>query len=176
MCVQYSTPDDGQKTCPKHVEFYSKNKFEKLVHLIGFIIRIYHDARYSECQIFQACFAPLCSCFPQLITTVITHVQCMLSDSSVNSLHVTHLMTFWCGVNTNKSCQSLCVSVVTEGAAGDKAATSSSRAEVGGIRICRQRAGEVAERPGRLAGAAHRSRHETEPVQDSAASPWREGK
>ena len=24
----------------KHVEFYSKNKFEKLVHLVGFIIRI----------------------------------------------------------------------------------------------------------------------------------------
>jgi hypothetical protein len=35
---------------PKHVEFYSKNKFEKLVHLVGFIIRIYHDARSSECQ------------------------------------------------------------------------------------------------------------------------------
>jgi len=33
------TPDDGQKTCPKHVEFYSKNKFEKLVHLVDFIIR-----------------------------------------------------------------------------------------------------------------------------------------
>ena len=31
--------DDGQKTCPKHVEFYSKNKFEKLVHLVGLIIR-----------------------------------------------------------------------------------------------------------------------------------------
>jgi len=26
---------------PKHVEFYSKNKFEKLVYLVGFIIRIY---------------------------------------------------------------------------------------------------------------------------------------
>ena len=26
--------DDGQKNCPKHVEFYSKNKFEKLVHLV----------------------------------------------------------------------------------------------------------------------------------------------
>jgi len=39
------TPDDGQKNCPKHVEFYSKNKFEKLVYLFGFIIRIYHDAR-----------------------------------------------------------------------------------------------------------------------------------
>jgi hypothetical protein len=34
-----------------YVEFYSKNKFEKLVHLVGFIIRIYHDALSSECQI-----------------------------------------------------------------------------------------------------------------------------
>jgi len=42
--VQWKTPDDGQRNCPKHVEFYSKNKFEKLVHLIGFIIRIYHEA------------------------------------------------------------------------------------------------------------------------------------
>jgi len=32
-------------------EFYSKNKFEKSVHLVGFIIRIYHDARSSERQI-----------------------------------------------------------------------------------------------------------------------------
>jgi len=31
--------DDGQRNCPKHVEFYFKNKFEKLVHLVGFIIR-----------------------------------------------------------------------------------------------------------------------------------------
>jgi len=45
------TPDDGQRDCPKHVEFYSKNKFEKLVHLVGFIIRIYHDARSHERQI-----------------------------------------------------------------------------------------------------------------------------
>ena len=34
------TPGDGQRNCPKHVEFYSKNKFEKLVHLVGFIIAI----------------------------------------------------------------------------------------------------------------------------------------
>jgi len=40
LWVAYATPDDGQKTCLKHVEFYSKNKFEKLVHLVGFIIRI----------------------------------------------------------------------------------------------------------------------------------------
>jgi hypothetical protein len=33
------TPDDGQRNCPKHVEFHFKNKFEKLVHLIGIIRR-----------------------------------------------------------------------------------------------------------------------------------------
>jgi len=31
-------PDDRQRNCPKHVEFPSKNKFEKLVHLVGFIV------------------------------------------------------------------------------------------------------------------------------------------
>ena len=36
LCVQWKTPDDGQRNCPKHIEFYSKNKFEKLVHLFGF--------------------------------------------------------------------------------------------------------------------------------------------
>ena len=40
-CCVYSeeTLDDGQRNCPKHVEFHSKNKFENLVHLVGFIIR-----------------------------------------------------------------------------------------------------------------------------------------
>ena len=51
LCVRCKTPDDGQRNCPKHAEFYSKNKLEKLVHLAGFIIRIYHDARSSERQI-----------------------------------------------------------------------------------------------------------------------------
>jgi len=36
--VKKKTPDDGQRNCPKHVEFYSKNKFEKLMHEVGFII------------------------------------------------------------------------------------------------------------------------------------------
>jgi hypothetical protein len=39
LCVQWKTPDDGQRNCLKHVEFHSKNKFEKLVYLVGFIIR-----------------------------------------------------------------------------------------------------------------------------------------
>jgi len=44
------TPDDGQRNCPKHVDFYFKNKFEKLMYLVGFIIRIYHDALSPERQ------------------------------------------------------------------------------------------------------------------------------
>ena len=35
-CCVYS-----KKNSPEHVEFYSKNKLEKLVHLVGFIIRIF---------------------------------------------------------------------------------------------------------------------------------------
>ena len=32
VCVQCKTPDDEQRNCPKHVEFYYKNKFEKLMN------------------------------------------------------------------------------------------------------------------------------------------------
>ena len=38
------------ENCPKHVEFYSKNKYEKSVRLVGFIIKIYHDAQSPEHQ------------------------------------------------------------------------------------------------------------------------------
>ena len=51
MCTVKKNPDDGQRNCPNHVEFYSKNKLEKLVYLVGFIIRIYHDTRSPERQI-----------------------------------------------------------------------------------------------------------------------------
>jgi len=42
LCVQWKNPDNGQRNCPKHVEFYSKNTFEKLVHLVDFVIRTSH--------------------------------------------------------------------------------------------------------------------------------------
>jgi len=72
LCVQCKTPDDGQRNCPKHVDFYAKNKFEKLVHLIGFITIIglvnlcgmiavqicsYATERYILANIF-ICFRP----------------------------------------------------------------------------------------------------------------------
>ena len=37
MCVQWKTADIGQRNCPKHIEFYSKNIFQKSVYLVGFI-------------------------------------------------------------------------------------------------------------------------------------------
>ena len=52
-CCVYSekTPDDGQTNCPKHVEFYSKKKFDKFVHLVGFIIRIALNVFSQNCGI-----------------------------------------------------------------------------------------------------------------------------
>jgi hypothetical protein len=38
LCVQWKTPDDGKRNYMKHVEFHSKNKLEKLMHLVGYII------------------------------------------------------------------------------------------------------------------------------------------
>jgi len=32
---------DGQRDCPKHVELYSRNEIENLVHLVVFIIRLF---------------------------------------------------------------------------------------------------------------------------------------
>ena len=46
LCVQWKTPDDGKRNCPKHVEFYSKNKFEKYIGEMT--CDIYHCCVYSE--------------------------------------------------------------------------------------------------------------------------------
>jgi hypothetical protein len=35
--VQWKTPDDGQRNCPKHVEFLEKNKFGKISTSVCFI-------------------------------------------------------------------------------------------------------------------------------------------
>jgi len=51
LFVQWKT-HDGQRKCPKHVEFYSKNELEKLVHLVGFIIRKrLKSERLSGCRV-----------------------------------------------------------------------------------------------------------------------------
>ena len=45
----------------KHVEFYSKNKFEKLVHLVGFIVRIYGTVLYIKAAL-HFNFVCVCVC------------------------------------------------------------------------------------------------------------------
>jgi hypothetical protein len=52
LYVQSWTPDDGRKDRPKHVERYPKNKinWRSLLHLVGFGVEIYCDARSYERQ------------------------------------------------------------------------------------------------------------------------------
>jgi len=59
LCLHWKTPDDGQMNCPKHVEFHSKNKFEKLVRLVGFIIR--NLARYTVTWTSNGWQSPSCN-------------------------------------------------------------------------------------------------------------------
>jgi len=69
------TPDDGYGNCPKHVEFYSKDQFEKFVRLIGFIIRIYHDARSPERQKSYLSLSQGC-CSRVFCSRILHHVIC----------------------------------------------------------------------------------------------------
>jgi hypothetical protein len=50
LCVQSWPSDDGRKDHPKHVEWYSINS--KIVHIVGFTVEIYHDARSHGHQIY----------------------------------------------------------------------------------------------------------------------------
>ena len=52
LYVQSWTPDDGRKYRPKHVECHSKlNKFDTLVHLVGFTIGIRNILFSSYCYL-----------------------------------------------------------------------------------------------------------------------------
>jgi hypothetical protein len=54
LYVQSWTPDGGRKDRSKHVECHSKilvNKFDTMVHLVGFTREMYYDARPYERQI-----------------------------------------------------------------------------------------------------------------------------
>ena len=97
LSVQWKTPDDGQRNYLKHVEFYSKNKFQKLVHIVGFMIRIYHDAQTPEWLYYvsagsseQGCTNPR-----HQVTKVIklcTMEVTICASSQWNLLHVTLLV------------------------------------------------------------------------------------
>jgi hypothetical protein len=48
LSVQWVTPHDEQRNCPKHVEFHFQNKFEKLVHLVGFYYKETKAPRFGS--------------------------------------------------------------------------------------------------------------------------------
>jgi len=88
LCVQHKTPDDGQRNCPKHVEFYSQKQIEKLVHLFGFIIRICDDARSLVRQIHLEC--SLMKYIYMLRKTIIFNRQaelCVLWEKTTNGFY-----------------------------------------------------------------------------------------
>jgi len=84
----------------KHVEFYSKNKFEKLVHLVGFIIRINHDTRSSESQ--SMCF--VMSVFrPSIHSSICLHVLARLPlDGLPRNLMLRTFMKIQIWLKSNK--------------------------------------------------------------------------
>jgi len=101
LCVQWKTRDDGQRNCPKHVQFYSKNKFEKLVHLVGFIVRIYHDARSAERQIneISLCLkANMCIIVFQLCNMVARNIYNIKFNTDTLSLYVAFSWYENCGL------------------------------------------------------------------------------
>jgi len=53
LCVQWKTPDDGQRNCPKHIDFHSKNNFEKSMNLVGFIKRNSHSYNIKYLLLFH---------------------------------------------------------------------------------------------------------------------------
>ena len=99
VCTVKKTPDDGQRNCSKHVEFYSKNIFEKLVHLVGFIIKMVtspspswwitvgapinteHPVYMSlveQSAHFAVCNESLCSTFPFKVLATVVVTWCNL--------------------------------------------------------------------------------------------------
>ena len=70
LYVQSWTPDDGRKDRPKHVGWYSVNS--KIVHLVGFAIEIYHDARSHERQ--KCCIQCQWHVFPSVMFSVCSFI------------------------------------------------------------------------------------------------------
>ena len=67
-----------QGNCPKHVEFCSKNKFEKLVHIVCCITRIYHDARSPKRHIYHDARSPKRQIQVLMLITKYTTYACLL--------------------------------------------------------------------------------------------------
>jgi len=104
LCVQWKTSDDGQRNCPKHVEFYSKNKFEKLVHLVGFIIR-----SVSIYSVFQLASKVICICGVAFFCQVSWSVCTTCRANSWSSCSVRWVTLLWCMDSLQQKSDSACL-------------------------------------------------------------------
>jgi len=98
-CMSYRFADSLRagfgRNCPKHVWFYSKNKFDKLVHLVGFIVRSYKlyttvKSRYKCRMRCSGLPVVLFSNFRDNMTPVISLINIFLTRSIsviVNNYH-----------------------------------------------------------------------------------------
>ena len=90
------TSDDGQRNCPKHAEFHSKNKFEKLAHPVGllqekymvsiyvfFLMLQFHSTARSTAHALPMVNADMFSCTQNV--ACIRNIACVLSISTVVS-------------------------------------------------------------------------------------------
>ena len=91
LCAQWKTPDDGQRNCPKHVEFYSKNKFEKSVRLFGFIIR---SEQYVADFLIRMYFGAPAVCIGYMLLSV-NMTLCLSSLASVECLATLCIRVFY---------------------------------------------------------------------------------
>ena len=113
LCVQWKTPDVGQRNCLKHVMFYSKNKFQKLAHIVGFIIRTNFIQLLHTTRHILSTFTNQCHCLH--LHSLCPHLPHYLSYHS-HSLHC-HSTTYhhqshplhWIHSTSYSSSQSLLV-------------------------------------------------------------------
>jgi len=52
---QWKTPDDGQRNCPKHVDFLDINKFGKISASVGFIKRKMEQVAWFRREVDENC-------------------------------------------------------------------------------------------------------------------------
>ena len=94
LSVQWITPDDGQRNCPKHVEFHFPNKiWEISVSSLFYYKEICHDARSREGQIILAylhseVFSPKFNAVPQFGPHTPTTVTCHLWENKLCRISV----------------------------------------------------------------------------------------
>jgi len=106
LCVQWKTPDDRQRNCLKHVEFYSKNKFEKSVRLVGFIIR--SVSQHLFC-VFQLASKAICICGVAFFCQVSWSVCTTCRANSWSSCSVRWVTLLWCVDSLQKKSDSACL-------------------------------------------------------------------